>query len=161
YHVALLWSMGPRLRNCFTFLKAGRFRTNLILLPRVRAFAGRTEHSIDFVLLAPLQFTTIVPTNLPGEHHVRNERPVDDAPNRARQRKYSCRRRRAWRHACARAGTQDLRAGAWRLAWRLVLAGRRRPLGEERPQGLHADADRRGRPLTSHEQGHQSRHPHR
>ncbi len=55
---------------------------------------------------------------------------------------------------------EDLRAGARRLARRLVLAARLRPPGEEGPQGVFADAHRRRRPLASAEQGHQSRHPH-
>ena len=80
----------------------------------------------------------------------------------ARERR--CRRRRsgAGRHAGAGAdrSAQDLRAGARRLAWRLVLAARRRSPGKAGPQGVHADAHRRRRALAPHEQGHQSRHPH-
>ena len=70
------------------------------------------------------------------------------------QRRWAARRR--WR----RPVSQDIRAGARRLARRLVLAARVRPAGEAGPQGVHADAHRRRRALAPPEQGHQSRHPH-
>src|SRR6266853_528100 len=91
------------------------------------------------------------------------EEPHDHTPHRACCRAWRRRRgvERPVRKYPNPNRTKDLRPGARGLAWRLVLAARRRFAATTGPYGVHADPDRAWRTLASDEPGHQSRYPHR
>ena len=96
-----------------------------------------------------------------GGRQWRTDRGVHSrAAQRWRPRRRASERLAFVSSAKAQAAPKNLRARAWFMARRVVLAPRERPARETGPQGVHADIDRTGRALAPARREGQPDDPH-